>query len=47
MFKKAKEMADKEGIDLIVSGEVLYERPMSQMPKGLKIIEEKSGLKEK
>lgn len=45
MFKKAREFADKEGIDLIVSGEVLGQRPMSQMMKSIKIIEEESGLK--
>jgi len=45
IFKKAKEFADKKGVKLIVTGEVLGERPMSQMPKSMKIIEEKSGLK--
>ena len=45
MFKKALEFADSEGIDLIVSGEVLGERPMSQMMKSMNLIEEKSGLK--
>ncbi len=45
MFKRAKEIADKLKINIIVSGDVLYERPMSQMPKGLKTIEEESGLK--
>ncbi len=45
MFKKAKEFADAQGIDLIVSGEVLGERPMSQMRKSMDKVEEKSGLK--
>lgn len=45
MFSKAREFADKEGIDLVVSGEVLGERPMSQMMKSLNLVEEKSGLK--
>jgi tRNA-uridine 2-sulfurtransferase len=45
LFKKAKEFADKEGIEMIVSGEVLGERPMSQMRKSMRIIEEESGLK--
>lgn len=45
MFKKAKEFADKKEIDLIVTGEVLGERPMSQMKKSIDIVEEKSGLK--
>lgn len=44
ILKKAKEIADKEKIDLIVTGEVLDERPMSQHRKAMKIIEEKSGL---
>lgn len=45
MFKKAKEYADKEGIELIVTGEVLGERPMSQMKHSLDLIERESGLK--
>jgi len=45
MFRKAKEFADKKGIELIVTGEVLNERPMSQTKKALEIIEEESGLK--
>jgi len=44
ILKKAKEIADKENIELIVTGEVLGERPMSQHKKAMKIIEEKSGL---
>lgn len=45
LFSKAKEFADSQGIDLIVSGEVLGERPMSQMMKSIRMVEEKSGLK--
>ncbi|GBE20192.1 thiamine biosynthesis protein ThiI [archaeon BMS3Abin17] len=45
MFKKAKEFADKNNINLVVSGEVLGERPMSQMRKSMDKVEEKSGLK--
>ena len=45
IFKKAKQFADEKGIKMIVTGEVLGERPMSQMPKSMQIIEEKSGLK--
>lgn len=45
MMKKAKEYADKEGIELIVTGEVLGERPMSQTKKAMEIIEKESGLK--
>ena len=39
ILKKAKEIADKEKIDLIVTGEVLGERPMSQHRKAMKVIE--------
>ena len=45
MFKKAKEFADINGIELVVTGEVIGERPMSQMKKAMNIIEEKSELK--
>jgi len=46
MFKKAKEFADKEGYEVIVTGEVLGERPMSQMKKSMDIVEKESGLKD-
>jgi tRNA-specific 2-thiouridylase len=45
MLKKAKEYADKNKIEVIATGEVLGERPMSQHRKALEIIEEESGLK--
>lgn len=45
MLKKVREFADKKKINLIVTGEVLDERPMSQKKKSMKIIEEESGLK--
>ena len=44
MFKKAKAFADKNKIETIVTGEVLGERPMSQMKKSLDIIERYSKL---
>jgi len=44
MFSKTKEFADAEGIEFIATGEVEGQRPMSQMKKSLKLIEEKSGL---
>jgi len=44
MFKKAKEFAEIEGFDLIVTGEVLGERPMSQKRNAMDIIEKESGL---
>lgn len=45
MLKKAKEFADKKGIKLIATGEVLGERPMSQNKKAMETIEKESGLK--
>jgi len=45
MLRKAKEFADKNKINLVVTGEVVGERPMSQMKKKMDLIEEKSGLK--
>jgi len=45
IFRKAKEFADKNEIELVVSGEVLGERPMSQMQKTMNFIEEESSLK--
>jgi len=41
----AREYADKNKIEVIATGEVLGERPMSQHSKALKIIEEESGLR--
>lgn len=45
MFAKTREFADKQGIKIIVTGEVIGQRPMSQQKKQIKIIEEESGLK--
>jgi hypothetical protein len=44
MLTKAKALMDEIGADFIATGEVVGQRPMSQFPKTLKIIEEKSGL---
>ncbi|NPA32725.1 MAG: hypothetical protein GXO04_03765 [Aquificae bacterium] len=44
MLKKAKEIMEREGYDFIVTGEVLYQRPMSQTPERLKLIEKEAGL---
>ncbi len=44
IFKYVKKYADKNKINLIVSGEVLNERPMSQHSKALRIVEAESGL---
>ncbi len=43
MFKKAKEYADKNNIKVIATGEVLGQRPMSQVPSAMKIIDEALG----
>lgn len=39
MIKKAKEIADEKGIEILATGEVLGERPMSQTRRALNIIE--------
>ncbi len=44
MLKKAKEYARKNKFDIIATGEVLGERPMSQKKRALEILEKKSGL---
>ena len=43
MFKKAKEYADKHHIEVIATGEVVGQRPMSQIPSALKTIDEALG----
>jgi len=43
MFKKAKEYADSHGIELIATGEVIGQRPMSQISSAMKIIDEDIG----
>ncbi|MBI2630136.1 tRNA 4-thiouridine(8) synthase ThiI [Candidatus Pacearchaeota archaeon] len=45
MLKKAKEYADKNGITIIATGEVLNERPLSQKKPALEIVERESRLK--
>ena len=44
MLRKAKEIMEKEGYDFIVTGEVLYQRSMSQTPQKLRLIEKEAGL---
>ncbi|MDH4222409.1 MAG: hypothetical protein OEV55_02600 [candidate division Zixibacteria bacterium] len=44
LFRKAKEMMEKEGASFIFTGEVLGERPMSQRIDALRLIEKESGL---
>jgi len=43
MFKKAKEYADKNNIEVIATGEVIGQRPMSQIPSAMKIIDNALG----
>ncbi len=45
MLKEAKKIARKIHADIIVTGEVLNERPMSQHLNALKIVEKEAGLK--
>lgn len=44
IFREGKKIADKIHADLIATGEVLAQRPMSQMKNGLIKIDEDSGL---
>jgi hypothetical protein len=47
MLKKAKKYAEKINAEFIATGEVLGERPMTQLKPSLELIEEKAGLKGK
>jgi tRNA-uridine 2-sulfurtransferase len=47
MYKTAKEHMEKIGADLVITGEVLFQRPMSQNKRALNIIEEEAGMKGK
>jgi tRNA-specific 2-thiouridylase len=47
MLKKAKKYAEKINAKFIATGEVLGERPMTQLKNSLKLIEKKAGLKGK
>lgn len=44
MLNKAKEFANKKNIDVIATGEVEGQRPMSQTPKAIKIISDNTNL---
>lgn len=44
ILKKTKEIADKLGIEFIVTGDVLDERPLSQTKKALNSIEQNAGV---
>ena len=43
MFRKAKEYADSIGVKVIATGEVLGQRPMSQLRSSMEIIDEALG----
>ena len=45
MLKKAKKIMEKEKFHFVATGEVLGERPMSQNKRALKLVAEKSSLK--
>ena len=47
MLKKAKILADKIKASIIITGEVLNERPLSQNKRALAVVENESGLKGK
>lgn len=47
MFKKAKELAEKIGVDFLVTGEVLNERPFSQRKDAMHLIEKAAGVEGK
>jgi tRNA-uridine 2-sulfurtransferase len=47
MYKAAKDHMEKIGADFIVTGEVLFQRPMSQNNRALHIIEDEAGLEGK
>lgn len=47
MYRAAKEHMENIGADFIVTGEVLFQRPMSQNSRALRIIEDEAGVKGK
>jgi tRNA U34 2-thiouridine synthase MnmA/TrmU len=44
MLKKAKELMKKKKFDFVATGEVLWERPMTQNKKALELVEKESSL---
>jgi len=44
MLRKARELMEEEGASFVVTGEVLGQRPMSQLKDKLRVIERESGL---
>src|ERR687888_1808345 len=47
MYNAAKEQMEKTGSDFVITGEVLFQRPMSQNKRALNIIERESGMEGK
>ena len=44
LFKKAKELMQREGASFVITGEVLGQRPMSQRLNTMRLIEKEAGL---
>ncbi len=44
LFKKARELMEKEGASFVITGEVVGQRPMSQKSRTMGLIESESGL---
>lgn len=44
LFRKAKEMMEKDGFRFVITGEVLGQRPMSQKLNTMRLIEREAGL---
>jgi len=47
MYGAAKEQMEKTGADFVITGEVLFQRPMSQNNRALNIIEKEAGMEGK
>ncbi len=47
MYNAAKEQMEKTGADFVITGEVLFQRPMSQNNRALHIIESEAGMEGK
>jgi tRNA-specific 2-thiouridylase len=47
MYNAAKEHMEKTGADFVITGEVLFQRPMSQNNRALHIIEDETGMEGK
>jgi len=47
MYSRAKEIMDELEFDVLITGEVLDQRPMTQKPSTLKLIEREAGLEDR